>query len=275
MTPPKGVFITGTDTGVGKTVVSAGIIRALLKRGTRVGAMKPIETGCKRADPKSQIQTGEFRPGELIPADGLFLKEMAGMDDPLDLVAPIRFEYPLAPLVASELEAKPVDLDTIFDAYDKLSAKYGFMAVEGAGGLLVPIKDRQASSVKRQASTDKGNNSLDARRLTLDASRYFMVDLMRALGLPLIVVTRPGLGTINHTLLTVEHAIHAGLKVSGIIINHAAPPGNDLAERTNPEILRRLCPVPLLGTFPYETQLSPQCIEDAALKGIDLDSLPV
>lgn len=232
----KGIFITGTDTGVGKTIVSAAIIRALIKKGIRVGAMKPVETGCARTEDRE----------DLIPSDGMFLKEMAEMDDSIDVITPIRYEEPLAPMVASEIEKRPIETKKIFDVYRKLSSKYDFMVVEGVGGLLVPIAKKS-----QQSKSNKEVNS----------NTYFVIDLIKDLKLPAIVVTRPTLGTINHTLLTVNYALREGIEVVGVIINHHNPPTGDIAEKTNPDILKQLCPVPIIGMLPY--------IKDISLDGID------
>lgn len=237
----KGVFITGTDTGVGKTIVSAAIIRALIKKGIKVGAMKPAETGCT----KKEVTGQGARVKDLIPSDGMFLKEMAEMDDPIDLVTPIRFENPLAPMVASELEKIPVEIDNVFDAYNILSKKYDFMVVEGVGGLLVPI-------LKRQEAKGKGQKA------------YFVTDLIKDIELPVIVVARPTLGTINHTLLTVNCALREGLDVVGVIINYHMPPAGDIAEKTNPDVLKELCPVPVIGMLPYIKDVTLNNIDDAA-----------
>lgn len=244
----RGIFITGTDTGVGKTIVSAAIIRALIKRGIKVGAMKPIETGCKKTEDREQKT--EDRIENLIPSDGIFLREMAEMDDNIDLVTPLRFEYPLSPMVASDLEKKPVDLQRVFSAYKKLSKKYEFMVVEGAGGLLVPItKNSKQSAVSSQQSKKKYLKT------------YFVSDLIKDLQLHIIVVARPTLGTINHTLLTVNQALREGINVRGVIINYHNPSEDSIAEKTNPDVLRELCPVPLLVILPY--------VEDIKLRTID------
>lgn len=240
----KGVFISGTDTGVGKTIVSAVIIRALISRGIKVGAMKPFETGCKRSEHRSQSTEVRNRESDLVPADGMFLRDMAEMYDPLDLIAPVRFEQALAPMVASEVEKKTIELETVFDFYNELSKKYDFMLVEGIGGLLVP---------------------LSRPPLPNPACRtYYVTDLIRDLKLPVIIVTRPELGTINHTLLSVNYALKEGLEVLGVIINSPANPGNTIAERTNPEVLKKLCPVPVIGTVPYINPANKANIDMAA-----------
>lgn len=233
----KGVFITGTDTGVGKTVVSAVIIRALIKKGIKVGAMKPMETGCIKTENREQ-GTEE----RLLPSDGMFLKEMAEMEDSIDLVTPIRFEYPLAPMVASDLEKKPVDIDKALKAYKTLSKKYEFMVVEGVGGLLVPLTLRQGIG-------------------TSNSSVYFLSDLINDLGLPILIVARPTLGTINHTLLTIREAKRCGIKVNGVIINYSSQPEDNIIEKTNPDVLKKLSPVPVIGIVPYIKDINKHNIE--------------
>jgi dethiobiotin synthetase len=127
----SGYFITGTDTGVGKTIVSAAILRTFIKKGLKVGAMKPIETGCLNKD------------GVLLPSDGMFLRDMAEMNDSLDIVTPVKFETPVSPLVASRLEDMEIDLERVFKAFENLKKKYDYLIVEGVGGLMVPILKEQ------------------------------------------------------------------------------------------------------------------------------------
>jgi len=229
----KGFFITGTDTGVGKTVITAALIKAVSLLGLKACGMKPIETGCKTAVSRKKRT--------LIPSDGIFLKEIAGMDDSIDLVTPIRFESPLAPLPASEIEGTSVDFEKIQKSYTALSKNYDVIIVEGIGGLLVPIK-----------------------------RDYSVLDLARDFGLPILIVSRPGLGTLNHTLLTVNYAIKEGVDAAGIIINYSQPPERTLAERTNLEIIKQISPIPLIGIFPYLKDLKSSTIEKAAVKNLNL-----
>lgn len=231
----KGIFITGTDTGVGKTVIAAGIIRALGRKGVKAGAMKPVETGC--------IDEG----GNLVALDGTFLRKIAGMDEPAEIVTPVRFSYPLAPMVAAELEGKSVDLDAVMRAYSMLITKYDFLVVEGAGGIMVPIKESGGSMITG-----------------LIPSAFFMSDLIKSLDIPVVIVARAGLGTINHTLLTVMHAIGEGIEVLGVIINSNEPAGNTAAERTNPEVLRRICPVPILAAVPFVSTVDEDLVDNVA-----------
>lgn len=225
----KGIFITATDTGVGKTAVSSILVRCLIKKGLKVGGMKPLETGCLKIIDKNG---NEF----LNPYDGIFLKEMACMDEPIDLVTPFRFELPLAPMVASELEKRPITVEKIFDTYRLLEEKYDFMVVEGVGGLLVPITRKEKKI-------------------------YLVSDLIKDLNLPVLIVSRPTLGTINHTLLTVDYLIRQGIKVKGILINYNKPPENTIAEKTNPDVLKEMMTVPVIATIPF--------IDDLTVGGID------
>ncbi len=171
-----GFFVTGTDTGVGKTVAACGLIRALHAKGIDAGAMKAIETGV----------------GPAGPLDAQALRAAAGDRDPLDDVCPLRFSLPAAPSVAAAHEGRTVDLEPVFDACARIAARHAVVIVEGAGGLLVPI-----------------------------ANRIDMATLAGKLQLPVVVVARAALGTINHTLLTLEASQRRQLDVAGVVISHA------------------------------------------------------
>lgn len=195
----RGIFITGTDTGVGKTYVAAGIASELIRRGVSVGVMKPAETGC------------DSRQGRLIPRDALRLMRAANAKDPLILVNPYRFKKPLAPSVAAKLEGKLINREKILSAYRTLMSRHEFMIVEGAGGVMVPLW-----------------------------REYTFLDLAESLGLPVLVVARPGLGTINHTLLTVAALKERELTVAGIVINYAQEQKTGLAETTAPAVIEKI-----------------------------------
>ncbi|MBA3071599.1 MAG: dethiobiotin synthase [Nitrospirae bacterium] len=227
---PKGFFVTGTDTGVGKTVVAAALIKAAGLLGVKACGMKPVETGCTREG------------NVMVPSDGMFLKEIAHMDETVSHITPCCFEHELAPMVSAEMEGITVDLNKIRKAFDKLGRTYQAIIVEGVGGLLVPInKD------------------------------YFILDLAREMGLPLVVVARPGLGTINHTLLTVNYALKEGLGVAGIIINYSYQSEGSMAEKTNPQVIEHLSPVPLIGIFPYLDDMSDETFEKTVLKNLNME----
>jgi dethiobiotin synthetase len=208
----KGIFITGTDTGVGKTFVTAGILKALSEMGYSVCPMKPVETGCSTRD------------GRLIPHDTIRLIKASGTKEPLDIINPYRFKRPLAPAVAAELEGIRIQKRKIISICKYLLNKYDFVMVEGAGGIMVPVY-----------------------------KRYLYLDLIEDIGIPVVIVSRPGLGTINHTLLTIEIAKARDIKLSGVIINYSQNLRKGIAERTNPGIINRISGIPVIGTIPYLT----------------------
>jgi dethiobiotin synthetase len=122
-----GLFITGTDTGVGKTFVACGLAALLSESGCRVGVMKPAETGCLEKD------------GKLFPEDAVKLKEASGCAVPLEKVCPFQLRDPLAPGIAAEREGTRIDIDRLIDIYDEIRAAHDLTLVEGAGGLMVPL----------------------------------------------------------------------------------------------------------------------------------------
>lgn len=226
----KGFFITGTDTEVGKTIIAGAIIKIINFLGLKACGMKPVESGCGRE--------GEV----LIPYDGMFLKQFAHVDSPINLITPCCLESPLAPLIASEIDRTGINIVEIKKAFNKLSRQCDALVVEGIGGLLVPLKND-----------------------------YFVIELAKEFGLPLIVVARPGLGTINHIMLTVNYALKEGLEVAGVVMNYSQPPENTLAEETNPKLLSQICQVPIIGIFPYLKSMEEEVIEGTAIKNLDLE----
>jgi dethiobiotin synthetase len=202
----RGVFITGTDTGVGKTYVAERIASIFYKKGIDVGVMKPAETGCR------------MRSGQLVPKDALRLMKAAHVDDPLDCVNPYRFRKPLAPSIAAQSGGQKIDPRKIIRAFRILSRKHEFMIVEGAGGIMVPL-----------------------------TPRYAYQDLAVALSLPVVIVARPGLGTINHTLLTILALREKRITIAGIVINYALKQAAGMAERTSSAVISEISNVPILG----------------------------
>jgi dethiobiotin synthetase len=206
----NGLFITGTDTGVGKTIVAGAIAAYLGSNGKDVGVMKPVETGCKK------------NGGELVPVDAKFLRRASNATDFLGAICPYRFTEPLAPAVAAKITGKKIDTRLIVKVYKALARQHNAVIVEGAGGLMVPLYEK-----------------------------YLNLDLAAELGLPLIIVARPGLGTINHTLLTVEAARSRGLDIFGIILNHTAKKADGVAEKTNVGVIRELSGVKRVCSMPF------------------------
>lgn len=227
-----GLFITGTDTGVGKTVVAAGLARCLVEHGVTVGVMKPVETGWDG-------------PKEAWPSDAGMLARAAKVADAREDVVPYLFAEPLAPLVAARREQCAIDVAVIERAYERLQASYDCVLVEGAGGLSVPI--------------------------TRDV---WMADLASRLQLPVLIVARPNLGTLNHTFLTVHYARSHNLAVLGVVISGYREDTTDIAEQTNPAMIEEMCEVPVLGLIPWQDDLqTPEDLTHAVSVGLDFDHL--
>ena len=225
----RGLFVTGTDTGVGKTVVTAGLAAALRAAGHHVAVVKPLQSGHRRDDPAGDAAT---------------LQRLGGLEQPLEEITPWAFAAPLAPAVAAELEGRSVALGDVVAHVADVAGRHELVLVEGAGGLLVPTGDG-----------------------------WTILDLAQALGLPLLVVARPGLGTVNHTALTVWVGRQAGLAVAGVVLNGAADPGDDSTLR-NADLIRDLVDVPVLGRLPLlADELEPARVRRMITDTIDLGPL--
>ncbi len=214
MTLP-GLFVVGTDTGVGKTVVASSIARAWREAGRRVGVLKPVASGAGWLD------------GRLIAGDTLSLLDSIGGDVPPDRVTPIVFEEPLAPHVAARRLGSPLLMDDLSRAVSESlfwwEDRADVMVVEGVGGLLCPL-----------------------------AEGATVADLAVFLDYPLLIVARRGLGTLNHTLMTVEAARMRSLRVAGVVLNGASPTTDPVAEATNAgELARRLGGVAILAEWEH------------------------
>ena len=207
----RGVFVTGTDTGVGKTVVAAGLACGLARAGLATGVMKPIATG------------GRPALRGIVSADARFLVKVTDGTDPPELANPICLPEALAPTVAARLADTAIDLSVIAEAFQILARRHDAVVVEGIGGLMVPI-----------------------------GGGFCVADLAARLDLPLIVVARPGLGTINHTLLTVDVARRRGLNVAAVVINGYRPDDAGVCERTNPDEIERAGQVPVAAVVPWD-----------------------
>jgi len=196
---------------------------------------------------KRGINVGVMKPLQSGPdSDADVLMAAAGVCDDKSLVVPYSFKEPVAPTYAARLEGVSIDLDIIRTAYAKLASRHEPMIVEGAGGIMVPL-------------IENGKKS------------YLFSDLAAELKLKTVIIARPGLGTVNHTLLTVDHARRKGLDLACIIINgYPEPPG--LSEENNPAMIEGLSDLPVIvvSQLPYSD--SPAFIEKIA-DGIDIDRL--
>jgi len=226
---PKGFFITGTDTGIGKTVVTASIIAALNRRKINVGIMKPIETG---VDPACN---------SMANSDAKFLMQIAKSADLHQEICLYRYKTPASPWQAAMIDgADIVDEKIIQDMYCRLAEKHDLMLVEGIGGLLVPIREN-----------------------------YMVADLIKDLQLPVLVVSPLQLGSVNHTLLTLESAKKYGIDVKGIIFNPLDNSEKTVAEKGQYEIIEKLSGIRVLGECPFIEGLSPDSFTPELIKNIE------
>lgn len=211
-----GIFITGTDTGVGKTLVAAALALHLKKRGLSVGVMKPIETGTSA--------------GKSPRSDAARLQSIIESEETLGAICPYSFELPVAPLTAAQMSHQPINPDTIRKIYQFLSSRYECMVVEGVGGVHVPITTRDN-----------------------------VLDLVKQLRLPVVIVGRSGLGGINHALLTIEALRRNKIAIIALVLNRTHPVRSAIArtqERSTVTILSKQAGVPVLGPLPYVPGMS-------------------
>ncbi len=207
----RGLFFTGTDTGAGKTFVVSAVARLLRAAGRAVRVSKPVATGAR--------QDGAHWRSE----DTLLLAVAAGVSghEECDAITPWALAEPAAPPVAARAAGVALDLHSLAEAVRKQARPDAMLLVEGVGGLLCPLTEEET-----------------------------VADLVQELGLPLVIVARRSLGTLNHTLLTVEAARRRNLAVAGVIISETVLV-ESFAERTNVEELRRRIDAPLLGVVPH------------------------
>lgn len=203
-----GFFITGTDTGVGKTVVAAAVLDALRSAGMDAVPMKPIQTGVASGDTDLSfcLRTARLHPD---PAES-------------DLMSPYVFGPPCSPHLAAAQSGIGISTRRILDCGKRLLENHEMLVVEGAGGLLVPLNDNET-----------------------------MLDLIRQFGFPVILVARPGLGTLNHTLLSFEALTQAKLQVAAIFLNDTKPQAWTEIEEDNLRVLQRRCQAPVIARFPW------------------------
>lgn len=206
----KGIFITATGTDVGKTYISALLVKKMRESGHNCGYFKPVLSGAETVN------------GRLIPGDCDYVLKFAGINEnPMDLVS-YAFEAPLSPHLSSELENVHVNLDKIKEDFFRLKEKYDYLVVEGAGGIVCPFNLRS------------GENLLIA-------------DVIKELGLDILIVSGAELGSINSAVLTVEYARQRGINISGIILNnynHA-----DFMQADNKKQIENLTSVNILGAI--------------------------
>ncbi|MES2201483.1 MAG: dethiobiotin synthase [candidate division FCPU426 bacterium] len=203
-----GLFVTGTDTGVGKTYVACLLAADLRARGLKVAVMKPAESGANR--------------------DAEALRKASGSLAPLSLIRPYQFKAALAPGIAAALEGRRISLEKIVRCSEALKKGQDGLLVEGAGGLLVPL-----------------------------GSGHFVADLVQRLGLPIVIVARPGLGTLNHTLLTLAEARRRRIKVAAVVLNGRFKL-RDESVKSNAAQIQKLGKVPVIGPLSWNARALPR-----------------
>jgi len=223
-----GYFVTGTDTGVGKTCVSLGLMRALQRQGHVVVGMKPVASGCSRTS------------WGLVNEDARQLQACASFNLPYQYVNPYAFEAVVAPHLAAQCDGVHIEIPLIKNACEELTSEADRVVVEGIGGWLVPINEKQT-----------------------------MADVALALGLPVILVVAIRLGCLNQALLTAAAIRSSGLPLLGWVANRIDP-GCEQQDGNIATLTQRL-PVPLLADLAYSDNAA--SLEEQAGR-INLDVLP-
>lgn len=223
-----GVFVTGTDTHVGKTWISLGLLTGLKGRGLRVGAMKPVASGC--TDTAQGLRND----------DALRLQATANVPLPYERVNPVSLAPPIAPHLAAREAHTRIDVDALAAAYREIARECDWTVVEGVGGWRVPLNDSQT-----------------------------LADLVKAMGLPVILVVAIRLGCLNHGLLTAEAIRHEGIELRGWVANRTDPEMPHAQD--NIDALRARLDAPLLGVVPYLFD----CDQGAIAQGLDLAPLAI
>jgi dethiobiotin synthetase len=206
----RGLFVTGTDTGVGKTEVACALLAGARAAGLDAVGMKPAQSGVV--------------PGERSDAERL--RDASGAIEPLEAICPYSFAAPLAPAVAARVEGREVSLARVLEAARALAARHAAIVVEGAGGLLVPLTEEESYA-----------------------------ELAVSLALPVVVVARAGLGTVNHTALTVEALRRRGLAIAAIVLNRTAP-ADDPSVPHNAAEIARLTGIAPVATLPFVSDIA-------------------
>lgn len=204
----KGIFITGTGTDVGKTYITALLVKRLK------------EAGVKTAYYKAAVSGNERSGHGLIPGDAAYVKNISGITQPLDTMVPYIYEQAVSPHLAAVQEGNPVELSVVQKGYEALCGIYEYIVMEGSGGILCPLR-------------------CDAQK------EIWLEDVVTKLHLPCIIVADAGLGTINATVLTIEYLRMKHIKIQGVILNHFHPE-NEM-EQDNRKMIEKRGGVPVLS----------------------------
>ncbi len=223
------VFVTGTDTDIGKTVITAGLAAVMQSLGYKAGVYKPFQSGA------------EEKNGFLISPDLSYVKQL---DFYVETLCTYLLKPPTAPYIAAEIDGVNINLSAVRRDFETMKQTCEVMLVEGAGGLMVPVTKDE-----------------------------LMVDVAKMLDIPVVIVVRPNLGTINHTLLTINQAKAAGLDIAGVIINRYPLHTNDIAIKTAPRLIEEYSDVEILGIVPEIPDF--QYVKPGALINIFVNSVDI
>lgn len=201
----KGIFVTATGTDAGKTFVTALLVKKLRQAGYNAGYYKAALSGAT------------VEKGRLVPGDAAYVKQIAGIDTPLEQMVSYVYRTAVSPHLAAELEGNPVEMKKVMQDYKAACALHEYLTVEGSGGILCPIR----------------------------RDMYLLEDLIKAMGLDILIVAPGGLGTINNTLLTIEYARQRHIQVKGVILNWFHP--GDEMEEDNRRFIEAYTGIPVLA----------------------------
>lgn len=204
----NGIFVTGTGTDIGKTFVTALLVKKLHDAGCNTAYFKAAVSGNERDE-----------NGRLIPGDAAYVKKISGISQPLDTMCPYIYETAVSPHLASKIEGDLVELENVKDRYEKLCDEYEYVICEGSGGIVCPIR-------------------YDDRKIMLE-------DIIKTLGLPAIIVADAGLGTINSVVLTCEYMKAHGMEIRGLILNNFHK--GDIMEEDNKVMCEKLTGLPVIA----------------------------
>ena len=207
----KGLFVIGTGTDIGKTYVTGLLLKYIRDNGYNASYFKAALSGAIRDENDN-----------LIPGDAVEVLEMANLEEDTDFLVPYIYETAVSPHLASQIEGNPVELDKIRSAYDDVSKKYDYIVMEGSGGIVCPIRYE-----------GKGNEN-----------NIMLEDIIKYLGLDVIIIADAGLGTINSIVTTVEYLKNRNIHVCGIIMNNYK---DELMENDNIKMVEDLCDVPVIA----------------------------
>lgn len=212
----KSIFVTATGTDVGKTYVTALLVKKLRGHGLNAGYYKAALSGAAMVD------------GRLMPGDAKYVCDVAGLAcDPATLVSYL-YQTPVAPHLAARLEGNPLELAVIRRDFTAMTRQYGYVVMEGAGGVICPLRDDETACIHQ-------------------------IDVIRMLDLPIVIVTDAGLGAINAGLLTLEYAKKHRIDVTGFILNRYET-GNFLHADNQAQLER-------LGDVPVIARVAPNAVE--------------